>query len=145
MQEMTHEEMKAFLLSGTRTGKVATVRGDGRPHLAPIWFDIDEADDSLLFTTWHETVKARNLQRDGRISLCVDEETPPFAFVIVEGTAAVDPDPDAEQLRYWATRIAARYMGPDQAAAYGKRNSVPGEWLVRLKPDKWIGRKEIAD
>jgi hypothetical protein len=41
MQQMTPEEYRAFLLERPRTAKLATVRADGRPHVAPIWFDLD--------------------------------------------------------------------------------------------------------
>jgi PPOX class probable F420-dependent enzyme len=96
-------------VDGTRTGKLATVRKDGRPHVAPIWFDLD--GDELVFTTWHESVKAANKRRDPRVSVCVGDESPPYAFVVVEGTITVTED--AEERTYWAKRIAARYMGPD--------------------------------
>jgi PPOX class probable F420-dependent enzyme len=141
MQKMAITEAKAFLLEGTRTGKLATVRADGRPHVAPVWFDLE--GDTLLFTTWHESVKALNLQRDRRLSICVDDETPPFSYVIIEGTAEISDDSDA--LAYWATRIAGRYMGADQADTYGQRNSVEGELLVRVIPTKIIAHKNIAD
>ena len=141
MQKMNEAEVKSFLLEGNRTGKLATVRQDGRPHVAPIWFDLD--GDNLIFTTWHESVKAVNLKRDPRLSICVDDETPPFSFVIIEGTATVSGDPD--DLKYWATRIAGRYMGGDLAQVYGQRNSVEGELLVRVTPTKIIAQKNIAD
>ncbi|HLI08028.1 MAG TPA: pyridoxamine 5'-phosphate oxidase family protein [Ktedonobacteraceae bacterium] len=67
-------EVRTFLLTGTRTAKVATVRADGRPHVAPVWFLLD--DDSIVFTTWHTTVKAKNIRRDPRVCLCIDDETP---------------------------------------------------------------------
>src|SRR6187455_3531301 len=83
MQEMSPAQYRAFLLERPRTAKLATVRADGRPHVAPIWFDLD--GDMLVFTTWHTTVKAANLRRDPRVSLCIDDDMPPYAFVIVEG------------------------------------------------------------
>ena len=141
MQNMTTAEYKEFLMTGTRTGKLATVRADGRPHVAPIWFVLD--GDTLVFTTWHESVKAANLRRDPRVSLCVDEEVPPFAFVIVEGTVTISENP-AERLN-WTTRIAERYMGPDLAETFGQRNSVEGELVVRLEPTKVIAQKNLAD
>ena len=140
MQKMTKTEIHDFLLTATRTGKLATVRANGRSHVAPIWFLLDGED--LIFTTWHESVKAKNMARDNRVSLCVDDESPPFAFVIVEGTVTTSEDPD--ELRDWATRIGGRYMGADQAEAFGKRNSVPGELLVRLTPTKIIAQKDVA-
>jgi len=140
MQTMTADEARAFLLERPRTAKLATVRADGRPHVAPVWFDLDGAQ--LVFTTWHTTVKAANLRRDPRVSLCVDDEAPPFAFVIVEGIVALSENLD--ELRAWATRIAGRYMGAAQAAAFGARNGVPGEILVRVQPTRIIGQGAIA-
>ena len=140
MQDMTDLEVKEFLKAGTRTGKLATVRKDGRPHIAPIWFDLD--GDELVFTTWHESVKAKNMALDPRVSLCVDEENPPYAFVVVEGTVSMTDEPS--ELAYWARRIAARYMGEGLAEAYGKRNSVEGELLVRLRPTKLIAKNDVA-
>lgn len=141
MHQMTPDEVRDFLLTGTRTAKLATVRGDGRPHVAPIWFLLD--GDSLIFTTWHATVKAANLRRDPSVSLCVDDQQPPFSFVVIEGTAEIVDDPDS--LIMWATRIAGRYMGPDLAESYSKRNGVPGELLVRVTPTKIIGQAAIAE
>jgi PPOX class probable F420-dependent enzyme len=141
MKEMTREEYKRFLLENHRTGKLATVRGDGRPHVVPIWYDLD--GDSLVFTTWHEAVKAVNMRRDPRVSVCVDDENPPFAFVLIEGIARLEMN--APDLAYWATRIAGRYMGAELGETYGKRNAVEGELLVRVTPTKIVARKGIAD
>jgi PPOX class probable F420-dependent enzyme len=140
MKVMTAERARAFLLERPRTAKLATVRADGRPHVAPVWFALD--GDDLVFTTWHTTVKAANLRRDPRVSLCIDDEAPPFAFVIVEGTASLSEDLD--ELRLWATQIAGRYMGQDQAEAFGQRNGVPGEILVRVRPNRILGQDDIS-
>jgi len=140
MEKMTNEEVKQFLLTGTRTGKLATVRKNGRSHVAPIWFDLD--GEQLVFMTWHKSVKAANLRRDSRVSICVDEEVPPYAFVIVEGTATISED--AAERAYWARKIGARYMGEDQADAYGSRNSVEGELVIHVTPTKMIAQKNLA-
>jgi PPOX class probable F420-dependent enzyme len=141
MEEMTHKEYKAFLLQNHRTGKVATVRKDGSPHVVPIWFDLD--GDELVFTTYHTSVKAANLERNPRVSICVDDEAPPFAFVQINGVAKIDKQ--AEDLQYWTTRIAGRYMGPELAEEFGQRNAVEGEWLIRVTPTKVIAQKDLAD
>lgn len=138
--DMSAEEINHFLIQGTRTGKLATVRKDGRPHVAPIWFVLDGND--LIFNTWHSSLKAKNLRRDNRAMICVDDENPPFAFVLVEGVVSFNDDP-GECLK-WATRIARRYMGEELAEAYGRRNSVEGELLVRLKPTKVVAQKDVA-
>jgi hypothetical protein len=50
-----------------------------------------------------------------------------------------------EQVRYWATRLGARYMGEEAAEAFGARNAVPGELLARLTPAKVTSAKDLAD
>lgn len=140
-QKMTEEEWRAFLSYGTRTAKLATVRADGSPHVTPIWFVLDDGD--LVFNTGGTSVKGRNLVRDGRVALCVDDDRPPFDFVVLHGRARISEDP--EELRHWAARIGARYMGEDRAEEFGERNGVPGELLVRVAIDKVLSMKGVAD
>jgi PPOX class probable F420-dependent enzyme len=141
MRPMSEEEMRAFLLEGTRTGKVAVVRRDGAPMVVPVWFLLDD-DGSVVFTTWHDTVKARAIRREPRVSLCVDEQTPPYAFVRVDGLAELSDD--LEELRRWATKIGGRYMGPDRAEEFGRKNAVEGELVVRIRPTRMVGYAEMA-
>ena len=138
---MSDEQRREFLLAGTRTGVLATVRKDGRPHAAPIWFTLD--GDDVLFTTAADTVKGRNLRRTGQATLVVDEARPPFHFVAIEGTAELSEDLD-ETLR-WATVLGGRYMGAENAEAFGRRNAVPGELLVRLRPSKIVAMANVSD
>jgi len=140
MRAMTPDERRAFLLEGSRTAKLATVRRDGRPHVVPVWFDLD--GDDVMLTTGAKTVKGRAIRRDGRVCLCVDDETPPFAFVTIEGEAIVEHSPD--ELLRWATRIGGRYMGSERADEYGRRNAVEGELLVRVRPTRVVARAGIA-
>ena len=79
-------------------------------------------------------MKGRALARDPRASMCVDLEEPPYGFVQVQADAELSEDP-AELLRT-ATAIAGRYMGAERAEEFGKRNAVPGELVVRLRPVK---------
>jgi PPOX class probable F420-dependent enzyme len=129
---MSHDEVLAFLSRlPARTAKLATTRADGRPHVAPVWFDLDGS--TMVFNTGADTIKGRNLRRDGRVAICVDDEVPPFTFVTIQGTAELSEDPD--ELLTWATRIGGRYMGADVAEEYGRRNGVPGELVVRVPLD----------
>jgi len=139
---MTPEETREFLRAGTRTGKLATISADGSPHVAPIWFALDDNGD-LYFTTGETTVKGRNLRREPRMSLCVDDENPPFSYVLLFGVAEILEDPDA--LLKWTTATGGRYMGEDQAEDFGKRNAVEGELLIKLTPSKVIAHRNIAD
>ncbi|KUM69910.1 PPOX class F420-dependent oxidoreductase [Streptomyces curacoi] len=140
-KKMTDEEWRAFVSHGTRTGKLSTVRADGSPHVAPIWFVLD--GDEVVFNTGKSSVKGRNLARDGRVALCVDDDQPPYAFVILQGSARISEE--LEELRHWAGRIGARYMGEERAEEFGARNGVPGELLVRVKIDKVLAQKAVSD
>jgi PPOX class probable F420-dependent enzyme len=124
-----------------RTAKLAVVRADGSPHVAPVWVDLD-GDDVMLMTS-AETVKGKAILRDPRVSLCWDDERPPFHFVTIAGTAATTTDP--EELLRWSMRIARRYMGSGLAEQYGRRNAVPPEMLVRVTPSKIVARVNISD
>lgn len=139
---MPSAEWRAFLTTPVRTAKLATVRADGRPHVAPIWIALDD-DDTLVFTTGAGTVKGRNILGEPQVALCVDDDRPPFAFVVIEGTAEVSEDLGA--MLAWATRIGGRYMGEARAEEYGRRNAVSGELLVRVRPTRVTAKKDIAD
>lgn len=142
MHKMDHAEWLGFVHHGTRTGKLAIVRADGSPHVAPVWFLIDDRD-RIVFTTGAETVKGKAFRRDPRFALCVDLETPPYSYVQFQAEAEISEDLDL--MLEWATRLGARYMGEDKAGAFGKRNAVPGELLVFGTITKTIALAEIAD
>ncbi|HRW38934.1 MAG: PPOX class F420-dependent oxidoreductase [Acidimicrobiales bacterium] len=124
-----------------RTAKLAVVLASGAPLVAPVWVARD--GDDLLFNTGADTAKGRALRHEPRVSLCFDDEAPPFSFVVVAGTATISED--LAEVRRWAAVIAGRYMGADQAEAYGARNGVPGELLVRVAPTKVTGQLRVAD
>jgi PPOX class probable F420-dependent enzyme len=133
---------KGFVLSDPpRTAKLAVVRRDGSPHIAPVWVDVD--GDTIVFMTSAETVKGKAILRDPRVALCWDDELPPFSFLSVSGTATTSTDP--EELLYWATRIGGRYMGSDVAEEYGRRNAVSPEMVVKVTPTALAGGLNIAD
>jgi hypothetical protein len=67
---MTGAAWRDFVLARPRTAKLATVRADGRPHVAPIWIDLD--GDTVVFNTGADSVKGRNMRRQPRVMLCVD-------------------------------------------------------------------------
>ena len=140
MREMTNEETRAFLSEGTRTGKLAWVSQNGAPHVAPICFVLD--GDDVIFNTHSDSGKAKALAREGRASLVVDMEAPPYAFVKVDGTISFDDEPNA--VRAVATRIGGRYMGADRAEEFGERNGVSGERIVRLTPTKITALDDVS-
>ena len=148
MTEMSKAEIGRFLMRGTFTGKLGTIRKDGSSHVVPFWFVLDNRNSrgqigDIILTTGDTSVKAQNIQRDNRVSICVDDQIPPFSFVTIFGSAKIQPYKQKEVLK-WATKIAERYMGKDNAEAYGKRNSEEGLVLVPIKPTRIIAEKDIA-
>lgn len=127
--------------SPARTAKLAVVRADGSPHVAPVWVDLD--GDEIVFMTAADTVKGKAIQRDPRVSLCWDDERPPFSFVTIAGTATISDG--ATELLAWATRIGARYMGSERGEEYGRRNGVVPEMVVRVRPTRIVAKVDVAD
>ncbi|MFC6014252.1 PPOX class F420-dependent oxidoreductase [Nocardia lasii] len=140
MASLTDPRVREFLSHGTRTGKVAFVAGDGRALVTPVWFVLE--GDEVVFNTGKDTAKGRAFARDPRVAMCVDLEEPPYGLVQVQGTVTLSEDLD--ELVRTATVIAARYMGRDKAEEFGKRNGVPGEMVVRVRPTKVIAHFDMT-
>jgi PPOX class probable F420-dependent enzyme len=143
MEPMSSEltpEIVEFLNHGTRTGILSWTAKDGRPLAAPVWFLAE--DGVLVFNTGRDTPKGRALARDPRVVLVTDLAEPPYAFVQVQGTVELSEDP-VELLRT-ATAIGGRYMGADRAEEFGRRNAVPGELVVRVKPTRVIANLDVS-
>ena len=77
------------------------------------------------------------------MALCLDDDRPPFSFVTLTGTTTTTTDSD--ELLAWATRIGGRYMGADQAEAYGRRNGVAPEMIVRVHVTNVVAMVGVAD
>ncbi|HEV2780856.1 MAG TPA: PPOX class F420-dependent oxidoreductase [Actinophytocola sp.] len=144
MQIMSRERWLEFVLTGTRTGKLAVTRSSGSPHVTPIWFLIDQTPDGddVVFTTGGTSLKAKALRRDPRFALCVDDQQPPYSYVLIEARAGLSEDLD--ELLTWATRLGGRYMGAEAAEQFGRRNAVPGELLVRGRITRVTALADIA-
>lgn len=124
-----------------RTAKLAVVRKDGSPVVAPIWVALD--DGEIVFNTGLDTLKGKAIARDDRVCLCWDDERPPFSFVTLYGRARIIDDPGL--LYEWAGRLGARYMGEDRREEYAKRNGVPGEVVVRVRPERVVAMVDLAE
>ncbi len=140
MDKLTDDAI-AFLSEGTRTGMLGYLASDGRPLAAPVWFIVD--DGQVVFNTGKNTAKGRALFRDPRVVMCVDDPHPPYSFVQIQGVAAISEDP--QELLDIATRTGGRYMGADRAEEFGRRNGVPGELVVRIRPTKVLKAFDVAD
>jgi hypothetical protein len=102
----------------------------------PVWFVLD--GEERLVMTGKDAIGGKNILLDSCV-VSIDGEHPPFAFVLIEGLPA--------NSRPWSTlvHVHCEHMGAEQAAAYGKRNAVEGELLVRVALGKVLARGGIAD
>jgi PPOX class probable F420-dependent enzyme len=149
-RRMSDTELVEFLTAEpARTAKLATVRADGRPHVAPVWFVLDPAgpgDGSLIgdivFNTGADTLKGKALRRDPRVALCIDDERPPFSFAVIDGVATISEE--LSEVARWAAVIGGRYMGAERAEEYGRRNGVAGELLVRVRATHIVAFADLA-
>lgn len=117
MPALTPPETAEFLITRGVLMRVATVDGDGNPHVAPIWF-IHE-DGRIWFTPREQSAWLGHIRAHPRIAVSIDEEAAPYRKLIVEGDAEIVHDlgnDDAWRDRY--RRIAERYTTTEGADAY---------------------------
>ncbi len=116
---MSKDEAASFLSQGTMTAKVSTVNKDGTCHTVPIWFVLDGMD--FIFATSDNSVKAKPIRKDNRVTMCVDDQKPLYSFVTVYGNATIaQEDNNPDELLKWSTKIAERYVGKENAERYGR-------------------------
>lgn len=107
------EEELAWFWREPNLAKLATLLPDGTAHLVPIWYLHDGRD--LLMITGPTSRKVRNIRRDPRVTVCIDRATPPYAGVLVRGTATLEE----VTYQHLAVPLAVRYLGQDAGTLVG--------------------------
>lgn len=129
---MTREEREAFL-SGLHVGILSVARDGSGPLSVPVWYAYEPGGDIRL-TTGRNSLKAQLLENAGRATLTVQNEQPPYAYVMAEGPVSLNTPDFAQDIR----AIAVRYLGEQGAAAYlGSGSDTSGSVLARLTPMGW--------
>ncbi len=117
-----------------RIAVLASVRADGSPHTSPVWFRYEDGVFKVLVD--RASQKHRNIARDSRVELCIDDrERPPFHTVIVRGRASLRPAPDAA----WRRAIALHYLGEDLGRRYAESTPAGDAVLVVITPEQFAG------
>lgn len=90
----------------------------------------------IIFITGRPTRKVRLMERSGRVSLCVQDEQPPYKYVSVEGPVLGSHHSTEEERRH----VAARYLGREGAEAYLRATPEMAEieWTFRVRPERWL-------
>lgn len=134
MSQFTQADKEAFL-SGLHVCMLAIPQPGKGPLLAPIWYDY-EPGGPATFIMGPDSRKARLLSEGTRVSLCAQNEAPPYAYVSVEGPVVAIAPCTKEALR----GMAVRYLGERDGEQYANR--MPGmetAKLVSVQPDTWLG------
>ncbi|WP_326796598.1 PPOX class F420-dependent oxidoreductase [Streptomyces sp. NBC_01808] len=116
---------------------VATVQPDGAPQASPVWVKRD--GDDLLFSTTAERVKARNLNRDPRISVVVIDPAAPYNYAQVRGTASVS----TEGARELIDELSVKYTGKDYDTFSGGHGGDGTRVVVRVTPETISGQGNL--
>jgi len=131
---MTKEEREAFL-ADTHVAVVSIADGERGPLVVPVWYAYEPGGD-LRFVTGGASRKARLIRKAGRVSLCVQTETPPYRYVSIEGPAVIGAPDHERDVR----ATALRYLGPQMGEVYLQATAAEraGSILVTVKPERWL-------
>jgi PPOX class probable F420-dependent enzyme len=102
-KRLSRGEIEQFL-RGRHVAVLGTVGDDGAPVLRPIWYLFDGGQ--ILMRTAAGGAKTRNIQRDPRVSVCVQDERAPYRSVTAYGLATIEP-----ARKDLAERMPRRYLG----------------------------------
>jgi PPOX class probable F420-dependent enzyme len=125
-------ERQAEFLATTPNVTVATIRADGLPQLTPNWFLW--TGSVFLISVAESTVKVRNLRRDPRIVLCVDD-VPSGDYVQVTGVAKII---EGEAVREPTLELCRKYMPSDTVEAHWQSLLADGpRVIIEVRPDRF--------
>lgn len=128
--DMTIEEREAFL-ADLHVGILSVARDGKGPLSLPIWYQYAEGEVTIHISD--SSVKALLLRRHGRATLTVQNESPPYQYVMVEGPVSIDSD-NRDVLA-----MASRYLGPELGARYAEQNPPTADSVsVHLHPESWL-------
>jgi PPOX class probable F420-dependent enzyme len=132
VMSMTKDEREAFLAEA-RVGVLA-VASDGAPLLTPIWYSYEPGGE-VVITTDGNAPKTALLRVAGKASVCVQTETAPYKYVVVEGAVTIDDGVDSK----WRQDVARHYLGDELGDMYtdATADAAKDAVTIRLKPERW--------
>ncbi len=132
MTALNQQEKEAFL-SELHIG-VLSIPRDGRgPLTAPIWYCYAPGE-SLRVMIGKNSQKAKLLAVGTRVSLCAQQETPPYKYVTAEGAVVRIAEGTEEDI----VELASRYLGEEQGKGYADNMPISGSVTVTVRPETWL-------
>jgi PPOX class probable F420-dependent enzyme len=133
MKAFSEIEREEFLAA--KHVAVLSVAADGRPPASvPMWYDYTPGGN-ILINTGAGARKAKLIERAGAVTLVVQNEEPPYQYVVVEGTVVDTTTPTPTDLR---EAIAIRYLGEEGGRAFVRSMEGQNTVLFSIRPDRWI-------
>lgn len=128
MPVMSQSQIEEFLAE-SRIAHLVTLRPDGSPHVAPVWYEY--VDGLYLVWTSRKFRKFRNIEGDPRAVVSIASEDQPYRYVVAE----CDVEVSGEDIWNIGLSIATRYEGAEGAAAFLEQYYEEGQSVVlRLTP-----------
>ncbi|MGW7817354.1 PPOX class F420-dependent oxidoreductase [Streptomyces puniciscabiei] len=121
------------LLDGPVFIVVGTIQPDGRPQLSPVWVKRD--GDQILFSTTVDRRKKKNLDRDPRVSVVVQDPEMPYTYAEIRGTAQLDTQGAKELI----DELSLKYTGKKYAEFNPASAKDADRVIVRITPEKVVG------
>jgi PPOX class probable F420-dependent enzyme len=131
---MSVEEREQFL-AGRHVGVLGVAAGGDRgPLTVPVWYDY-QPGGQVSVITGRSSRKGLAIAAAGRMSLCAQDENPPYRYVSVEGPVEIEELDLEERLA-----MARRYLGTEGGDLYVAANPDPdGEnVMIRMTPEHWL-------
>ncbi|MBE3556200.1 MAG: PPOX class F420-dependent oxidoreductase [Firmicutes bacterium] len=113
---------------------LTTLNPDGSPQFTYVWFELDPQKEQLLISTTTDRVKYRNVCRDPRVSVGLVHPQNPWQWVILSGRVQVDEEPSSAHALI--ERLALKYRGPEDGAAYAQQTKTEPRVILRVTPTR---------
>jgi len=129
---MSNDEIKTFLARPI-IARIATVRANGSPQLAPMWFLYE--DGVMYMSTRTYAAKVKHIQKNPRVAVVVDEMVAPLKnkVVTIEGTAEIL----TTGVKEVTTKIYHKYAGVDGSATPQAQQSInTPRVILKITPKK---------
>ncbi len=131
--KMSRNEREAFL-ADVHVGVISIPRQGRGPLTAPIWYSYEPGDE-VLVGMGRDSLKGQLITEGAVISLCAQDEKPPYKYVTIEGPVVSITDTNTDR----DTRpMAIRYLGQELGDQYADQSSDAGNIQVRIKPEVWL-------
>ena len=116
------------IFEGKNFAHIATLMKDGSPQVTPVWIDVD--GDTVIFNTAEGRAKARNLDRDGRVAIAVQDLDNPYRYIQIRGVVESKTTEGADA---HIDKLAKKYTGADRYAGHDPAQT---RVIYRIRPER---------